>query len=627
MIRKLPKEVVDRIAAGEVVERPAAVVKELVENALDARATSIDVSIENGGLGLIRVADNGTGIDADDLPVAFASHATSKLVDVDDLFHVVSFGFRGEALSSMAAVSRARITSAADDSGGGYRLDCTAGELGRLEAVPSAHGTVVEIRDLFHNTPARRQFLGAIRTEAAKCREVCTSLSLVNPGIRFSFTTDGKLRFSADGSLELGDRVRAVYGRDFSESMIDLSGSEPGLQVEGQLSLPAAARHRARTQLLFVNGRLVKDRGVLSAVRVACRDFIPPNLNASWVLFLTIDPERLDVNVHPTKAEVRFRDKDAIFRLVRRACRDALLQSDLAPRIRAEHLDGAKGSGAGEQSPAALFGAPGTANPPSNPSERASPLHGTSHSTFARPAALHPASDSGSPPTSANGDRTSPEPPGVPWSQEAEDSVEVVSEAHPLLMSGVSHSARFLQVLDTYLVHDSPDGLVLVDQHALHERILYARLQDDLAAGRMERQGLLVPQPVHLTPELHALSLEKADELKHFGLEIEDFGQDTLVVRAVPTVLRNERLEDLVVALVAPPDVHGGVPHGLDRRLFTMACHAAVKAGDPLKEEEIAALLEQGAALEHDSTCPHGRPTRLMIGRTELERLFKRSGF
>jgi len=191
----------------------------------------------------------------------------------------------------------------------------------------------------------------------------------------------------------------------------------------------------------------------------------------------------------------------------------------------------------------------------------------------------------------------------------------------------VRAAARFLQVLDTYLVHDSPEGLVLVDQHALHERVLYARLQDDLANGRIARQGLLVPHPVHLTPELHAEALERADELLAMGLEIEDFGQDTVVVRSVPAVLRHERIEDLVEALVAPPDVHGGVPHGLDRRLFTMACHAAIKAGDPLEEEEIAALLEQGAELEHDSTCPHGRPTRLLIGRTELERLFKRSGF
>jgi DNA mismatch repair protein MutL len=603
MIRRLPKDVVDRIAAGEVVERPAAIVKELLENALDARATAIDVTIENGGLGLIRVADDGTGIAQDDLPAAFASHATSKLVDVDDLFHVVSFGFRGEALSSISAVSRARIVSATGDDGGGYRLDCVAGELGTVEPVPSAHGTIIEVRDLFHNTPARRQFLGATRTEAAKCREVCTALSLANAGVRFSYTVDGTRRFSSEGSPDLAERVSTVYGRDFAESMAPVQGSEPGQRIEGLLGLPASARARARAQQLFVNGRLVKDRGVLSAVRVACRDFVPPNLHASWILFLTIDPERLDVNVHPTKAEVRFRDRDDVFRIVRRACRDALLRSDLAPRIRAEHLG--------------LARAPTAPTVPTAPpalQDGASASTGRALFPAASPPARQPTSDLGEP---------------LP---EHTVSAEHVAESQPLPqplidVGAIRPAARYLQVLDTYLIHDSPDGLVLVDQHALHERILYARLQDDLAAGRIERQGLLVPHPVHLTPELHALALEMTGELKHLGLEIEDFGQDTVIVRAVPAVLRQERVEDLVEALVAPPDVHGGVPHGLDRRLFTMACHAAVKAGDPLKEEEIAELLEQGARLEHDSTCPHGRPTRLLIGRTELERLFKRSGF
>lgn len=615
MIRRLPKDVVDRIAAGEVVERPAAVVKELLENALDARATAIDVTIENGGLGLIRVADDGTGIGEDDLPAAFASHATSKLVDVDDLFHVVSFGFRGEALSSIAAVSRARIVSATDGDGGGYRLDCVAGELGTLEPVPSAQGTIIEVRDLFHNTPARRQFLGATRTEAARCREVCTALSLVNPGVRFSYTVDGTRRFSSDGSPDLATRVSAVYGRDFADSMVAVTGSEQGMRIEGLLGLPASARPRARAQQLFVNGRLVKDRGVLSAVRVACRDFVPPNLHVSWVLFLTIDPERLDVNVHPTKAEVRFRDRDDVFRIVRRASRDALLRSDLAPRIRAEHV--------GPERPASVSpGAPTADLFPQRPSS------GTPAGTGE---VAYPTGVGESPP---HGDGAAQGSPGehapLAPAHASRHGSESQHGAEARSLSGMGPlraAARYLQVLDTYLIHDSPEGLVLVDQHALHERILYARLQDDLAAGRIERQGLLVPHPVHLTSELHALALEKAEELKHLGLEIEDFGGETLIVRSVPAVLRNERVEDLVEALVAPPDIHGGVPHGLDRRLFTMACHAAVKAGDPLKEEEIAELLEQGARLEHDSTCPHGRPTRLLIGRTELERLFKRSGF
>ena len=614
-IKRLPQDVVDRIAAGEVVERPSAVIKELLENALDARATSLDVTLEGGGLGLLRVADDGVGIAADELPVAFASHATSKLVDVDDLFHIVSFGFRGEALSSIGAVSRCRIVSSTGEDGVGHRLDCVAGQLGEVEPVAARRGTVVEVRDLFFNTPARREFLGSARAETARCREVCTALSLVHPDVHVRLTVDGQQKFNSAPSEDTLERVATVYGRDFAAGLTRLAARRGGLELEGFLTLPAAARPRARTQQLFVNGRLVKDKQVLAAVRVACRDFIPPSLQPSWILFLTVDPTQVDVNVHPTKAEVRFRDPDELFKLVHHACRDALLGADLAPRVKAEHLgpestgtSPASGGGAGANGGAtAAPDHPGT-RPLPRPSFRA-PAAGGASTDLAGASPVHEA----------------PATPAAPAGEQLE--LGATTAGAPSMRSQLRPAARYLQVLDTYLAHDTPDGLVLVDQHALHERILYARLQDQLGEGKLPTQALLVPQPVRLDPALHAQALEKAEELAHLGLEIEDFGQDTVVVRSVPAVLRHEKLDDLVVALVAPPDLHGGIPSGLDRRLFTMACHAAVKAGDPLKEDEIAELLEQGEALEHDSSCPHGRPTRLVIGRTELERLFKRNGF
>ncbi|MFT7465442.1 MAG: DNA mismatch repair protein MutL [Pseudohongiellaceae bacterium] len=625
MIQSLPQAVIDRIAAGEVVERPAAVVKELIENALDAGARQLDVVIEGGGLQLIRVADDGAGISSADLPLAFGSHATSKLSDVDDLYHIASFGFRGEALSSIAAVSRCRLTSSTSSDGAGVRIDCVAGELGPATPAASPKGTVVEVRDLFFNTPARRAFLGATSTEAAKCREVCSSLSLVNPGVRWKITVDGRLRFSSDGASELPQRIEAVYGRDLASQMILVSGADEGLAVQGMMTLPAAAKPRPRAQQLFVNGRLIKDRGVLAAVRIGCKDFLPGSLQPAWVLQLTVDPLRLDVNVHPTKAEVRFRDKDSVFRLVRRACRQALLAADLAPRVRAEHL--------------ALEPSPETALPPGqglsawpkseNPSANPGPHHGShtssqpGRSTDRREWQRQGAPTSG--PTSA----------GQPSSRSLELPLAgTVSERGPdspkgqsLLLGDVRPAARYLQVLNTYIIYDSPEGLVLVDQHALHERILYADLQAQLARGEMTRQRLLIPETVQLSPSAYDAALLLADELQNMGLELAPFGNDTLAISAVPAVLRNENLSDLLQALIDPPDVHGDLPHGLDRRLFTMACHAAVKAGDPLGEGEITAMLEQGRLLEHDSTCPHGRPTRLLIDRTELERLFKRSGF
>ena len=598
MIRALPRDVVDRIAAGEVVERPSSVVKELLENAIDARATSIDVTIEGGGLELIRIADDGIGIARDELPLAFASHATSKLVDVDDLFHIVSFGFRGEALSSVAAVSRCRITSSVDDSGAGATLTCRAGELGEVAPAARPRGTVVEVRDLFHNTPARRRFLGATSTEAARCREVCTALSLVHPGLRLAVTVDGRQRFRTEGAPLLRDRIAAVYGADLAEQMTPVAGRIDGLAVDGFVGLPGVARARPRAQQLFVNGRAVADRAVSSAVRNACRDFLPPSLQPAWVLCLTVDPEQLDVNVHPTKAEVRFRERDALFRLVRRAVRDALLAADLAPRVRAEHVSGTPPAGASLV--ADLPDAPARSTP--GPSYSGLPPRPRPSDTAMLPGSA-PA------PTSGPQSRTDATP-------------------SPTQLVSARQAVRFLQIFDTYLVHDSPEGLVLVDQHALHERVLYSRLQRQLTDGKVPSQRLLVPEPVRLTPSEHDLALRMRDELATRALHIDDFGPDTIVVRAIPAVLRNERLADLVRALIDPPDLDfSGMPSSLDRRLFTMACHAAVKAGDPLDEREAAELLKQSAELEHDATCPHGRPTRLVIGRTELERLFKRSGF
>jgi DNA mismatch repair protein MutL len=605
-IRSLPRDVIDRIAAGEVVERPASVVKELLENALDGGATEVSVTVEGGGLSLIRVADNGGGIAPDELRLAVSAHATSKLHDVDDLFHIASFGFRGEALSSVAAVSRLRLLSRTAAGTGGWRLDVAAGEAGEPVAAALACGTVIEVRDLFFNTPARRRFLGAALSEAARCREVCTALSLVHPGLRVRFESDGRVRFTGTGGGTLADRVAAVWGEDVRRELVPVAGRVEGLAVEGLLSLPAFARPRPRCQQLFVNGRLVRDRAVLAAVRSGCKDFLPGSLQPSWVLSLTVDPQRLDVNVHPTKAEVRFRDGDALFSLVRSACREALLRSDLTPRVTLGAPTHAL--------PAPHAHAPQASHAPLAPLAPHG-LQGVQGAQGAQAAAT-------AWPTSEDGRHATA--PGVRLAHGA----GAVGEARRLPELGAPRSAvRCVQVLDTYIVHAGDDGLVLVDQHALHERILYARLQADLAAGRLESQRLLLPETVRLAPALHARALELAPSLAALGLSLAEFGPDTLAIHAIPAVLRQESLAELLHALVEPPDVHGGIPHGLDRRLFTMACHAAIKAGDPLTAPEMEALLRQGEELEHDATCPHGRPTRLAIGRTELERLFKRSGF
>jgi DNA mismatch repair protein MutL len=595
MIRALPQQVVDRIAAGEVVERPASVVKELVENALDAGARSIDVAIAGGGLELVRVADDGRGISADDLPLAFAAHATSKLDDVHDLAHIASFGFRGEALASIGAVARCRITSATGDDGAGLRVTCDGGELGELQPTPAPRGTVIEVRDLFFNTPARRAFLGAVRTESARCRELVSSLSLVHDEVRFTLEIDGRTRLRGSPAGDLPARLAAVYDQVFVDGLVPVQRRDEGLSLSGQLTLPSHARARPRAQLLFVNGRLIRDRGVATAVRVACKDFLPGSLQPSWVLSLTVDPAAVDVNVHPTKSEVRFRDKERLFGLVRRACRAALLAADLAPRA---HL----GSWPTAQAASAAAGA--------------APLPMVGESS---PGASIPSGGNARAPTPLAFEPHAPAPAATTPSTPTRDLTAGLLSARP--------AVRFLQVLDTYLVHDGPDGLVIVDQHALHERILYARLQKARDEGSVESQRLLVPITLRLDPVDLAAATERADEFASLGLELAPFGNDLVAISAVPAVLRAEDPAALLGDLLHPKDLHGGIPDDLDRRLFTIACHSAVRSGDPLSEADAQALLEQGGQLEHDATCPHGRPTRLVVGKTELERLFKRSGF
>lgn len=617
MIRRLSPRVVERIAAGEVVERPASVIKELIENALDAGATEIAVTIERGGLGLIRVADDGAGIAPADMPLAFASHATSKLNDVDDLYHIGSYGFRGEALSSIAAVARCRLVSRARGQPGGLRVDASAGVIGEPQPAACATGTSLEVRDLFFNTPARRHFLGAESTEAARCREMVAGLSLAHAGVRFRYEGEGRSRLFCDGAPALGDRVAALYGHEFTQQLVPVSGRAEGLALEGLLSLPAAARSRARCQHLFVNARAVKDRAVMSAVRSACLDFLPGSLQPSWVMCLNVDPERVDVNVHPTKAEVRFRDTDTLFRLLRASCRAALLAADLSPRVSADRI-------------AVAAQAPATQPSPSWPAT----------SRLAAPRADDNAWLEAGLPSSAAGSQLAadaPEPYAAtstaspaPTSTSASTSSSAPVAPRGFALPGMSDlrpAGRFLQVLDTYLVHDSPEGLVLIDQHALHERILYSRLQAASAQGALPVQALLMPEVVRLTPTQRAQALEARDELARLGLRLEPSGPDAVAITAVPAVLRAESLSELLASLLDPSDAHGGIPTGLDRRLFTLACHAAIKAGDPLRPEAIADLLRQGEQLEHDATCPHGRPTRLLVPRAELERLFKRSGF
>ena len=575
-IAPLPAAVVDRIAAGEVVERPASVVKELVENALDAGATRIAVDVEDGGRSLVRVTDDGGGIPADELPLAFAQHATSKVRDDAELEAVATMGFRGEALASIGAVSRARIISRHGDAGA-FELSDDGGRVGHVRPAAGNAGTSVEVRDLFFNTPARRKFLRAASAESGQVTEVLTKLALANPAVAFRYARDG--RTAADWpAAEAFERMRIAWPGEYGGRAIELDERDGDWGVRGLLAPPQFAATTARHQHLFVNNRPVRDRSLQHALREAYRGLTEPGRQPAAVLLLDLPPGAVDVNAHPAKAEVRFRDAGRAWHLVQASCREALLARDLAPSARPRVEPPAP-----RQDVRETLGAFFKAN-----------LQQTQRLLSDEPLA----------PVEARG---------------TSDREEVVIPA------------RAIQLHNSYLAVETDDGMEIIDQHALHERVMFEELLNRVRRGPLESQRLLVPA----TAEVAEADLAKLDELAgvlaRVGVEADAMGPDVLAVHAFPTLLAERNVHDpaaFVADVLARHDGHGtgdeSILHGV---LDTMACKAAVKAGDPLSADEVAALAAKRHLIARGSNCPHGRPTTLKLSLADLERQFKRTGF
>lgn len=595
-LRKLPGTVINRIAAGEVIERPAAAVKELVENAIDAGARHIDVVLEEGGKVLISVSDDGCGMSAEEISLAVERHATSKLPD-DDLIDIRTLGFRGEALPSIGAVARLSIVSRADGAGDAFAIKVDGGRKGEIRPAAIGRGTRVDIRDLFYATPARLKFLKTTRTEIGHAADTIKRLAMAHPKIAFSLADEEKTRFrygAPQGDLLMArlDRLSMVMGREFAENAVAVNAEREGIGLTGYAGVPTLNRGNARAQYLFVNGRPVQDRLIYGALRGAYQDFLARNRHPMVALFLDVPTHAVDVNVHPAKAEVRFRDSGLVRGLIVGGLRHAL--EDAGHRGSTTVAAAALGS----FKPGVRLGGYGHGPPTPSPA-----LAETAASYQAPPSYVLDGMDT--PSASAQAGHLVSEEQG---------------ETYPL-------GAARAQVHETYIVAQTSSGIVIVDQHAAHERLVYERMKASLSNGGVKRQGLLIPEVIELDETSVDRLCARAAEFEELGLKLERFGPGAIVVREVPALLGQADVKGLIRDLAGDLEEYGAglaLKEKLDDVCSTMACHGSVRAGRCLTPLEMNALLREMEQTPHSGQCNHGRPTYVELDLAEIEKLFGR---
>ena len=587
-IRELPDELVSQIAAGEVVERPASVVRELLDNALDAGAAQIHLRLAAGGVRSIVVEDDGIGIPAHELPLALKRHATSKIGSLHDLEQVATMGFRGEALAAVASVAELSIISRTADAPHAMRLDARSGE---LAPAARAQGTSVEVRELFFATPARRKFLKSDATEAAHCLEAVRRHALARPDVAFAVWSDGKLvaQWRAAGAEQ---RVRDVLGDEFMAHSRPLQQQAGALQLHGRIGLPEAARARADHQYVYVNGRFVRDRLIAHGLRSAYEDVLHGARQPAYVLFIGIDPARVDVNVHPTKIEVRFRDARELHQGVRHAAENALA----ATRAAAAELPGAEVPA--WPAPRSPF-APSPSSWPATPAVQGQLGLRTLATLYAQE-------------------------PAAPW---AAGAAAPEAAAHAAAGESLPLGQALAQLGGAYVLAQNAQGLVIVDMHAAHERVVYERLKATLGERALQAQPLLLPVSFAATPAEMAAAQQHAPALLDLGLDVSPLAAGTLAVRSRPSALPDADLAELVRAVLAElsqVDASRVVQRARDDLLATMACHGAVRANRRLSLAEMNALLRQMEATERADQCNHGRPTWRQVTLKELDAMFLR---
>ncbi|QEF96135.1 DNA mismatch repair protein MutL [Stieleria maiorica] len=664
-IRQLPPNLINQIAAGEVIERPASVVKELLENSVDAGATRIEVSITGGGTEMIRISDNGCGMTADQLPLALASHATSKLPTDEALFHVRTLGFRGEALASIGSVSQLTIRSRTEGETAGNEIQVRGGVIDPPQPCGCPVGTVMEVRNLFFNTPVRHRFLKTAQTEKGHIVEAFTRIALANSQVHFVLNNNDKPLYDLPVTERWSDRIAAFFGGEIADSLIPINSDDSQIHVQGYVCDPSVSRGNSRMQYLFLNGRHIRDRSLQHALGEAYRGLLMVGRHPVSFLRMSMPPELIDVNVHPTKLEVRFTDGGRVYSRLLQTLRHHFLTTDMTQRVgpapaaddadltprptselgmpvRAEqaHRQSVIEWARTGNSPSDVFVSPAAGGPSAEASSASASAPSTATRALPSFGAVpsfqpFPGGPTSSPRPDADPGPADPLQPGrssgaddvAPWDAPQPNAADAADAGidHP----SVCHLG--FQVHNRYLVTQDEKGMVVIDQHALHERVLYERVKTKvLESGQtLESQGLLVPEPVSMTPAERTAVLDHQETLAQIGMEVEEFGGDTLVIRSYPAMLKNTPPADMLRTLMESVLGGGEKPEPielLNHLLSTIACKAAVKAGDPLRPEEIQALLEQRDLFNDTHHCPHGRPTALFFSRDELDRMFGRLG-
>ncbi len=604
-IRYLPETLINQIAAGEVVERPAAVVKELVENALDAGASAIDVDITEGGKAKIVINDNGCGMSDNEVEAALDRHATSKLPD-DDLLHIKHLGFRGEALASIAAVAKINIKTHDASSGESWEIFCEGGEKAKVKPCAHPKGTRIEVADLFYATPARLKFQKSERAEYSAIKDALSRLAMAYPNVAFSLTHNGSRKLNLSAVLDAQSRLSAVLGKDFGENSMVLEAEREGIKLSGYAGLPTYHRGTTRYQYLFVNGRVVKDRLLHGCVRAAYADVLHRDRHPVVALFLELPSDEVDVNVHPAKAEVRFRNPQLVRGLIIGALKHAIMEG------------GYKTAGTvGEQTLQALHQSGLSNYAPSLPLHRGR-SRAVPYASYATSRHVHT-------------NQALYEPTQIAYDIDPTARVEEVPAYDPQHEEALQNhplGAARAQLHENYIIAQTPDGLVIVDQHAAHERLVYERFKSQMEKTGIEKQGLLTPDIIEMEENDAEQLLEHAEAFAKLGLDIEPFGVGTIAIQSVPALLAGRlNTKELLYNLLddlKEYDKATLLEEKINHILSTMACHGSVRSGRRLNAEEMNALLRQMEETPLSGQCNHGRPTYIRLSLKEIERLFSR---
>ena len=613
-ITMLDQVTIDKIAAGEVVERPSSVVKELVENSIDAGATAITVEIRDGGISLIRITDNGGGIEKDQVPSAFWRHATSKITSLEDLLTISSLGFRGEALSSIAAVSQVELITKTPDALTGTRYIIEGGVEKELEEIGAPKGTTFLVRNLFYNTPARAKFLKSPATEGSYIGSLMEQMALSHPEISFKFMQNGQTRLNTSGNGNFKEIIYQIYGREITRELTEVKVEEGGVCISGYIGKPVVSRGNRGFENYYVNGRYVKNNILTKAIEDGYRSFMMQHKFPFTALFFQINPEKVDVNVHPAKREVRFQNSEELYRIVYRAVSDALTGKELIPEV---SFDPARRKPVQEKPAAA---------PAPEPFEikRKQAQAALSRETPEKPNPVRPESEIRETGTYETAPAQKKEE--NKGQKEEQEQMRLFEDRKLLAENSRSLHRVIGQVFDTYWLVQMEDKLFIIDQHAAHEKVLYEQLLHEMKKKEIVSQYLAIPAVVSLN--LRQLELMRENEMwfREFGFELEPFGGKEYTIRAVPCNLYGIEEKRIFVELLDSLEEEGGrmTPEVFAGKLASMACKAAVKGNQTLSFQEAEYLIDQLLKLENPYHCPHGRPTIISMSRYELEKKFKR---